>query len=754
MGFLDSLKDKAVGSINAVADYVSESAPVKMASEALTTAKDAVVNTATALKDTAVATAVNVVPSLAANVPGLSMVSGLGKYVPESLKVVANTVVQNIDTLAIAAISPVGAVGYQLAKSGVWKSDDGKLTITKVDGKGLASGTQCTDAVWNAAADYEKAQSNGACTQPEAVSRTSGEQPVTVGKSDESGSLVFTNIFDATGQRLEKSTGAPNEQKQELKVTKAQWDYLQGKTDVAPGDAVQRTSGTEGAAFQDHKYTDDQGREVEVKAGNGQVTITRRGKDGKVETEVKTMDQLTTAEIGAVNARRDVAAGVSTVTTPNGEMSQGPDGVRRLKIGDYTIERSPDGKTVWRDSNGRVISHLTDKLVTVAETAQGKVSMVMPDAQIQELARSAQENLANAPDDKMDVLVSTTGLVIAVTRRMRIDRMTNGNTIFRSRKPDGGESAFMLEKSGKLLHLVDGKFVEADENARDQWKAFTEQLRNIDGAKLDPATGNLTLRQMTAEGRTITIGTKPEEQVRIEQDEQKGPTVTTPQAVATYQGSKIAIDAPTIGRVTWDGQNLETEKFLLTPETMKDKEHGAEIDRAGNITTDHGKGPTIKADGSVDFDRVTSVDADGNVTSGAWRASAGYDTTAAPGGSLEKATQSKITNATADADAVYKKVLNRTVRMSDIGSLDAAYSSISGLLQTFANAGNSQMVAQLIHAMGKINEVRSAAVAPAYAAQLAIEKGISSESQIASIQGRLLTDTPEHAVALTMARAA
>jgi hypothetical protein len=759
-----NLKDKAVGGMNAVADYVSDSAPVKLASEAYQAAKDTVVavkDSAVAVKDSVVATAVNIgtniVPSLVDKISGLSLTTGLGKYIPDSIKVAAKTAVENIDTLAIASDSPRGAIGYQLSKNGTWKSEDGKLTVTRVDGKGLASGSQCKDSVWNAAADYEKSQ-GGACTVAgDAVTRTAGtETEATVGQKSEDGSLLFTNIYDATGQRIAKSVGDLDENKKELKLTQDEWAYLKGETDVAPppraGEEVQRTAVSgEGAAFKDYKYTDEQGKEVEVRAGNGEVTITRRGPDGKVHTEVKAMKDLTTAEIGQVKAKRDVIAGTSTVTTPGGEMQQGPEG-RTLKINGETVN-FVNGKAIWYGAEGKVISELTDKLVTLASTAQGNVSMVMPSAEIQEAARLAQQRLANGPDDVMDVLVSP-DMVIALTKRLRIDRMRNGNTIFRARKPDGEESVFMLENSGKLLHFVDGKFVAADDNANLAWKSFTAQLENSHGAKLDKETGNLTLPALEAIGRRITIGTDPAAQINIDMDEE-GPTVTTPTAVAGFDGNKVVINAPSLGgEVTWDGKAFTTPGFQVTPDKMIDREHGTEIQANGDITTDHGKGPTLKANGSVDFDGTTFVDADGNVRSGSWRASAGYDAAAATGGSLEKATQGKITSATADADAVYKKVLNRTVRMCDISSLDAAYSSISGLMATFANAGNGAMVAQLVHALGKINEVRGAAVAPAYAAQLAMDKGITSESQIANIQGRLLTDTPEHAVALTIAHAA
>ena len=52
----------------------------------------------------------------------------------------------------------------------------------------------------------------------------------------------------------------------------------------------------------------------------------------------------------------------------------------------------------------------------------------------------------------------------------------------------------------------------------------------------------------------------------------------------------------------------------MTPETIENTVTGTKIDEQGTITMDHGKGPTLRADGSADFDRQTHIDANGNVT--------------------------------------------------------------------------------------------------------------------------------------------
>lgn len=739
--FVTSVKDKAVSGINAVADAVSESAPVKMATEALTTAKDAAV----AVKDKAVELVTSVTPGV-----NLSKVTN---FLPEGLKMAAKTVVQNIDVLALAAVSPVGAMGYAIAKSGTWKSADGNFTVTKIEGKGLGAG-QNSDAVYTAMAE---AVGSAPSTTAQEVGREGAcDDGALTGQCAADGSITFTNVYDeVTGQQVDKTTGLPTEKTDTLKVSKQQWDYLNGKTDTADG-AVQRTSSeaqTE-QAFQDHKYTDEEGREVEVKAVNGQVTITRRGKNGKVEVEVKARKDLTTAEIGDVNATRDVKAGTSTIATSEGTLLQGPQG-RSLTIGENEI-RMIDGKAVWF-KNGKQVGRLTDQSVVLEENnaTGGSTEMLLPTADMQARVKQMQNDMANASDQALSVLVAP-DMTIGITKRMRIEKMNNGHTLFRAKQQDADDKVFLLTGEGKLMILVDGKFQDADDTAKDCWKKFVKQIEDIRGLKVDEQTGNVSMQGFEAIGTTVTLGspTDPKHQTQVTRDNKGTPTVTTPEATATPEGNGIAITPENGPKITWDGKVLETDRFKITADEMVDKKTGTAIKQNGDITTEDGKGPTLKAAGGVDFDSQTSIDASGNVRSGSWHASAGYDISARPGGTLEKATQARIQSATSDADSIRAKVSNKTVRLSDIGSLDAAYSSISGLIGTFANAGNSAMVAQLIHAMGRIDEVRGAAYAPAYAAQLAENKGITSPTEIANIQGRLLTDTPEHAVRVSLGLAA
>ncbi len=729
--FVTSMKNKAVEGFNAVADAVTESAPVKMATEALTTAKDIAVST----KDALVSTATNiftkdVLPT------ATTITTAVGAYVPDSLKMAAKTVVQNIDVLAVAAINPIAGLGYA-----TYKSMDGSFSLTQVEGKGLAAGTgNSGDAVYAALHAYEAKNGGTTSTVPTDKPATTPANPI-----DADGCLVFSSPYP-NGEG-----GSCQAPKETVKLTQNEWDILNGKAD-AP---VQRTSGTDANAtdqVKDHTYIDEEGRTVEVKVVDGKVTVLRKNKDGTTSD--------ITAEKGKTVANHNgetatVEGGVSTVESPQGTWGKDAQGTFLTKDG--KVYRGSESGTlkVFDQATGRLLREMTREGVTEHLENNTILHILEPTTAIQDAARKMEDEVDKGPADALSMMVAK-DMTIAITKRLRVEKLNDGNVIFRTRKNGDDDKVFLLTSAGKLLVMVDGQFVEADDAAKEAWVKFTKQLEDMDQSNIDEATGNVTIKgiQMFASGNLVVKAADGTTQAEVNRDNPNAPKVTTANGTTTVDADKLAIEDPALGHTTWDGKTLVTPEFKMTPETIENTVTGTKIDEQGTITMDHGKGPTLRADGSADFDRQTHIDANGNVTSGNWHASAHFEASVSgssgAGFTLEKA-QSQIQAATKNADSIYGKVLSRTVRMSDIADLDNAFTSISGLLS--AAAGNPIFAAQLISALGRISEVRSAAVAPAYAAQLAESKGIP-ESQIPSVQGRLLTDTAEHAVAITLSKAA
>ncbi len=630
-----------------------------------------------------------------------------------SAEVAARTAVDAISTVA-GAIVGGGVLGAGIALTQVavnkWVSLDSKYTVQTVKSLDKDPNALEFDSLWNLydgrkPADAQASATRGEGGKVKATEKGSEKAPLT---------LEVPDIFQGSkGQTVRPSDKAAAEK-------------------------------AEGALS--HQYINARGETVALVVKPGEVRYSAKDSAGKTTTEARFTQEQTAIAHRGETAVLDKIKNELHLTTPQLELLQ-KDGNQQIKLNDgRQIIKDAQGIRLT-DSTGKVVETISDNQVQVAPD----VFMVSSGANLDE---EAKKHSQKADTQSTTLLVSADGSALALLPGgIKVEVRKDKSAIIKT--PEG--RVFLREAAGKLLVLENGKFVPLAEENKPAGTAL--QDGGMRTGNLEIAHGRLRSHHIDMDlvNHIITMmdaHNQQKKQATVKLDTGAGVQVETPEHNISASGNTVTTSTTDNKPVaTWNFENktLETKEVTIAPDKTVIKESKTEIRPDNSVEFEGGQGPVLKPDGSAQLDEKTTVDKNGNVESGNWRASAGFRCESVSVSSVEHTALTKITGANASAQNVYNKALNGMVTMADLSELNANLSDVTALIQQLTAVGNTALVGELQNSYAKILETINFALPKAQAAQVALDRGITSPFIIKQIEDGTVGSSPQQAARSVLA---
>jgi hypothetical protein len=314
------------------------------------------------------------------------------------------------------------------------------------------------------------------------------------------------------------------------------------------------------------------------------------------------------------------------------------------------------------------------------------------------------------------------------------------------------------KKQGKVVEFANGAFKELDTD--EVARAVGEHIR-IDGTQINGRDLQIDLQQQMLKLFSQQSGGQATAEVNYGAGAGQGVRINTARTQVVAAGDNVTT-------TTQEGQPVSDYNFktqeLKTPEVTQNlRTNETTINATGTVVkenneVDWGKnGPKLHADLSIQVDEKTFISANGEVTSGSWKASANFGGFVAnpQAASAESAGRTTATTAAASAQSIYNKAQSGIVTMSDIGALNVGLGDVTAAISMLiAKGGDPSIIGELNRSYLKILDTINFALPKAQAAQIAQDKGVTSAFLLKQIEDGSYGNDPHKAAQKVLVAAA